>query len=71
MHSPRCIDCVASTPLRRRASGPAEEHLHARSGLTIEEAELVEDNAVDVSFDVLRRYANAVGLQFDLHQLPA
>lgn len=56
---------------QREAIGLTEEEVAERSGLTIEEVELVEDNAVDVSFDVLRRYATAVGLQFDLHQIPA
>lgn len=56
---------------QREAIGLTEEEVVERSGLTIEEVELVEDNAVDVSFDVLRRYATAVGLQFDLHQIPA
>jgi phosphate uptake regulator len=56
---------------QREAVGLSEEEVAERGGLSIEEVELVEDNAVDVSFDVLRRYATAVGLQFDLHQIPA
>ena len=56
---------------RREDIGLTGEEVAERSGLTIEEVELVEDNAVDVSFDVLRCHATAVGLQFDLHQIPA
>jgi hypothetical protein len=56
---------------QREAIGLSEGEVAERGGLSIEEVELVEDNAVDVSFDVLRRYAIAVGLQFDLHQIPA
>jgi N-acyl-D-aspartate/D-glutamate deacylase len=51
---------------RRQTMGMTEEEVAERSGLTLEEVEAVEDNAVDASFDVLRRYAAAVGLQFDL-----
>ena len=56
---------------RREAIGMTEEQVAERSGLTMEEVASVEDNAVDVSFDVLRRYADAVGLQFELRQVPA
>ena len=56
---------------RREAIGMTEAEVAERSGLTVEEVESVEDNAVDVSFDVLRRYAAAIGLQFKLHKVPA
>jgi len=51
---------------RREALGMTEEEVAERSGLTIEEVESVEDNAVDATFDVLFRYAAAVGLEFEL-----
>lgn len=56
---------------RREAIGMTEDQVAERSGLTMDEVASVEDNAVDVSFDVLRRYAAAVGLQFELQQVPA
>ncbi|MGH9065593.1 MAG: hypothetical protein ACRDZQ_01405 [Acidimicrobiales bacterium] len=51
---------------RREALAMPVEEVAERSGLTPDEVDLVEDNAVDVAFDVLVRYASAVGLQFDL-----
>lgn len=56
---------------RREALGLTVEQVAERSGLTIEEVEAVEDNDVDSPFQRLARYAEAVGLQFELQQIPA
>jgi len=56
---------------QREALGLSVEEVAARAGLTVEDVEAVEDNDVDSSFERLSRYANAVGLQFDLHRVPA
>ena len=56
---------------RREELGLSVEQVAERSGLTIEEVEAVEDNDVDSPFQRLARYAEAVGLQFELQQVPA
>jgi hypothetical protein len=56
---------------RREALGLTVEQVAERSGLTLEEVEAVEDNDVDSPFQRLARYAEAVGLQFELQQVPA
>jgi hypothetical protein len=56
---------------RREELGLSVEQVAERSGLTIEEVEAVEDNDVDSPFQRLARYAEAVGLQFELQQIPA
>jgi predicted transposase YdaD len=56
---------------RREQLGLSVEQVAERSGLPIEEVEAVEDNDVDSSFQRLARYAEAVGLQFELQQVPA
>lgn len=55
---------------RREAIGMTVEEVAEHGGLTLDEIESVEDNAVDVTFDVLCRYAQAVGVQFILRQVP-
>jgi hypothetical protein len=56
---------------RREELSLSVEQVAERSGLTIEEVEAVEDNDVDSPFQRLARYAEAVGLQFELQQIPA
>lgn len=56
---------------RREELGLSIEQVAERSGLTVEEVEAVEDNDVDSPFQRLSRYAEAVGLQFELQQVPA
>ncbi len=56
---------------RREELGLTIEEVAERSGLTIDEVEAVEDNDVDSPFQRLARYAEAVGLQFELQQIPA
>jgi hypothetical protein len=56
---------------RREELRMTVEEVAERSGLTIEEVEAVEDNDVDSPFQRLARYAEAVGLQFELQQIPA
>lgn len=56
---------------RREELGLSVEQVAERSGLTIDEVEAVEDNDVDSPFQRLARYAEAVGLQFELQQVPA
>lgn len=56
---------------RREELGLSVEQVAERSGLTIDEVEAVEDNDVDSSFQRLARYAEAVGLKFELQQVPA
>ena len=56
---------------RREELGLSFEQVAERSGLTIEEVEAVEDNDVDSPFQRLALYAEAVGLQFELQQIPA
>ena len=56
---------------RREELGLSVEQVAERSGLTIEEVEAVEDNDVDSPFQRMARYAEAVGLQFELQQVPA
>jgi predicted transposase YdaD len=56
---------------RREELGLSVEQVAERSGLSIEEVEAVEDNDVDSPFQRLARYAEAVGLQFELQQIPA
>lgn len=55
----------------REHLGISVEEVAERSGLTLGEVELVEDNAVDCPFGVLSRYGKAVGLQFDLRPVSA
>jgi transcriptional regulator with XRE-family HTH domain len=56
---------------QREAIGMTIEEAAERSGLTLNEIESVEDNSVDITFDVLCRYAGAVGLRFVLQPTPA
>jgi hypothetical protein len=56
---------------RREELGLTIEEVAERSGLTIDEVEAVEDNDVDSPFQRLARYAEAVGLQFELQQVSA
>jgi helix-turn-helix protein len=56
---------------RREALGLSVEQVAERSGLSLEEVEAVEDNDVDSPYQRLARYAEAVGLQFELQQVPA
>ncbi len=55
----------------RERLGFTVEQVAEMSGLTPEEVDLVEDNAVDCPFDVLSRYGKVVGLRFDLHAVTA
>jgi len=56
---------------QREALGLSVEEVAERSGLSLEEVEAVEDNDVDSPFQRLVRYAEAVGLQFELQQVRA
>lgn len=56
---------------RREELGMTVEEVAEGSGLSIEEVEAVEDNDVDSPFQRLARYAEAVGLWFELQQIPA
>jgi hypothetical protein len=55
----------------REHLGITVEEVAERGGLTLDEVELVEDNAVDCPFIVLCRYAKAVGIQFALQPMSA
>jgi hypothetical protein len=56
---------------RREELGLTVEEVAERSGLSIDEVEAVEDNDVDSPFQRLARYAEAVGLQFELQRVSA
>lgn len=51
---------------RREELGLTVEEIAARSGLTLDEVDAIEDNAVDTPFPNLVRYAAAVGLRLDV-----
>ena len=53
----------------RERLGLTVEEIAERSGLTLDEVDLVEDNAVDCPFIVLCRYGKAVGVQFELQPM--
>ncbi len=52
---------------RREEIGLSVEEVAARSGLTLDEVESIENNAVDTPMDNLVRYAAAVGLRLDVN----
>lgn len=54
---------------QREALGMTVDQVAERSGLSLDEVEAVEDNDVDSPFQGLARYAEAVGLQFQLTSL--
>lgn len=56
---------------QRERLGLTVERVAECSGLTLNQVDLVEDNAVDCPYDVLHRYAKAVGLEFDLRAIVA
>src|SRR5256885_8179038 len=51
---------------RREELGLAIEDVATRSGLTLDEVDAIENNAVDTPVPNLARYAAAVGLRLDL-----
>ncbi len=51
---------------RREELGLRIEEVAARSGLSLDEVEAIENNAVDSPFPNLVRYAAAVGLRLDV-----
>ena len=51
---------------RREALGLTVEDVAARSGMTLDEVDAIENNAVDTPVPNLARYAAAVGLRLDL-----
>lgn len=51
---------------RREELGLSTEEIVARSGLSLDEVEAIENNAVDSPFPNLARYAAAVGLRLDV-----
>ena len=55
----------------RERLGLTTEQIAERSGLSLDQVESVEYNAVDCPFDVLSRYGKAVGLRFDLRTAAA
>lgn len=59
----RAISALLDVFRRRRlALGLSLDDLAGRTGVSAAELEEIEDNNVDVSADLIRRYANAVGL---------
>lgn len=62
---PGSADTTALWP-RREELGLSVEQVVERSGLAIEEVEAVEDNDMDSPFQRLSRFAEAVGLPFEL-----
>lgn len=55
---------------QRESLGLSVEEVAERSGLSLEEVEVVEDNDVDSPFQHLAQYAEAIGLEFDLRISP-
>jgi hypothetical protein len=51
---------------RREELGLGVAAVASRSGLSLDEVEAIENNAVDVPFPNLARYATAVGLRLDV-----
>lgn len=51
---------------RREELGLSIEEVVARSGLSLDDVEAIENNAVDAPFPNLARYAAAVGLRLDV-----
>jgi hypothetical protein len=60
------VRVTASLWARREELGLPIEEVAARSGLSLDEVEAIENNAVDVPFPNLSRYAAAVGLRIDV-----
>lgn len=56
------LDVFFELRRRRLALGLSLDDLAGRTGVSAAELEEIEDNNVDVSADLIRRYANAVGL---------
>ncbi len=56
---------------RREALGVTVEDVAERSGLSLDDVEAIENNAVDAPLEQLFRYAEAVGMRLDVHLAPA
>jgi hypothetical protein len=56
---------------RREALGTTIEDVAERSGLSLDDVESIENNAVDAPLEQLFRYAEAVGMRLDVHLAPA
>ncbi len=56
---------------RREALGATVEDVAERSGLSLDDVESIENNAVDAPLDQLFRYAEAVGLHLNVHLVTA
>ena len=57
------FDPVSDYPLGSRRP----DLVRTPSGLSLDEVEAIEDNAIDTPLHDLTRYAAAVGLRLDLH----
>ncbi|MDQ6928132.1 MAG: helix-turn-helix domain-containing protein [Actinomycetota bacterium] len=60
------VRVTTSLWVRREEIGLSVEEVAIRSGLSLDEVEAVENNAVDAPFPNLARYAAAVGLRLDV-----
>ena len=60
------VRVTTSLWVRREELGLAVEDVAFRSGLSLDEVDAIENNAVDVPFPNLARYASAVGLRLDV-----
>ena len=56
---------------RREALGVTVEDVAERSGLSFDDVESIENNAVDAPLDQLFRYAEAVGLRLNVNVVTA
>jgi Helix-turn-helix domain len=55
----------------RERLGLTVEDVAERSGLTLDQVDMVEDNAVDCPYPILTRYGDAVGLKVGLSVVAA
>lgn len=60
------VRVTTSLWVRREEIGLSVEEVAIRSGLSLDEVEAIENNAVDTPFPNLARYAAAVGLRLDV-----
>lgn len=60
------VRVTTSLWVRRGELGLSVEEVVIRSGLSLDEADAIENNAVDTPYPNLARYASAVGLRLDL-----
>lgn len=60
------VRVTTSLWVRREELGLSVEEVACRSGLSLDDVEAIENNAIDAPFPNLARYAAAVGLRLDV-----